>query len=80
MPCHALVDMNSHRRVVAVGLNPAFASVQQVMTPNPITVRVDDSAMEALGIMMGRHFRHLPVSVQWPRDKKLISHVSCVIG
>lgn len=49
------------RRVVAVGVDPASTAVREVMTPNPTSVRSDDSAMEALGIMIERHFRHLPV-------------------
>ncbi|CAN0525327.1 unnamed protein product, partial [Laminaria digitata] len=49
------------RRVVAVGVDPDVTAVSEVMTPNPTSVSTDDSAMEALGIMVERHFRHLPV-------------------
>lgn len=52
-----------HRRVVAVGVDPHSTAASDVMTPNPTTVLTEDSAMEALGIMLGRHFRHLPVSI-----------------
>jgi len=47
--------------VVAVGVDPNTTAASDVMTPNPTTVLSEDSAMEALGIMLGRHFRHLPV-------------------
>ncbi|CAN0532478.1 unnamed protein product, partial [Ectocarpus sp. 8 AP-2014] len=49
------------RRVVAVSVDPNSTAASEVMTPNPTTVLSEDSAMEALGIMLGRHFRHLPV-------------------
>lgn len=47
---------------MAAGLNPKITPVREVMTANPTTVRSDGGAMEALGIMIDRHFRHLPVS------------------
>lgn len=56
-PGHGL----SSRRVVAVSVDPNTTAASEVMTPNPTTVLTEDSAMEALGIMLGRHFRHLPV-------------------
>lgn len=56
-----MVDVDPHRRVVAVGVDPHSTTASDVMTHNPTTVLTEDSAMEALGIMLGRHFRHLPV-------------------
>lgn len=52
---------NAIRRVVALNVDPNSALVSEVMTPNPTSVYAEDSAMEALGIMLERHFRHLPV-------------------
>ncbi|CAM9486599.1 unnamed protein product, partial [Hapterophycus canaliculatus] len=49
------------RRVVAMGVDPDATAASDVMTPNPTTVLTEDSAMEALSIMLARHFRHLPV-------------------
>ncbi|CAN0047556.1 unnamed protein product, partial [Choristocarpus tenellus] len=49
------------RRVVAKRVDPETTPVSTVMTSNPHCVSMDDSAMEALGIMVDRHFRHLPV-------------------
>jgi CBS domain-containing protein len=31
------------------------------MTPNPLTVRPDNTLEDCMGIMMQKHFRHLPV-------------------
>lgn len=42
-------------------MNPATTLISEVMTPHPTLVRMDDSAMDCLGIMIERHFRHLPV-------------------
>lgn len=61
----------SRRRVVAVGVDPHSTAASDVMTHNPSTVLSEDSAMEALGIMLGRHFRHLPV-----RGIRGVIHVS----
>lgn len=55
--------MLQSRRVVAKSVNPNITMVKEVMTPNPVSVSSEDSAMEALGIMLERHFRHLPVSI-----------------
>lgn len=52
------------RRVVAKSVNPNSTIVKEVMTPNPISVSSEDGAMEALGIMLEKHFRHLPVSIK----------------
>ena len=61
-PCCAVaVGVAPCRRVVAVGVDPHSTAASDVMTHNPTTVLTEDSAMEALGVMLGRHFRHLPV-------------------
>lgn len=51
---------------MAVGVDPNNTLVSEVMTPNPTSVRTDDGAMEALGVMLERHFKHLPVSFPSP--------------
>ncbi|CAN0164528.1 unnamed protein product, partial [Chrysoparadoxa australica] len=56
-----VTDNDMTRRVVAKGIDPE-ATVDAVMTSNPKCVHMDDSAMEALGVMVERHFRHLPVT------------------
>lgn len=54
--------MKCKRRVVAKGLRASTTPVSEVMTANPTMVRMDDKALDCLGIMIERHFRHLPVS------------------
>lgn len=44
-------------------LDPAWTTVALVMTPNPTCVKATDGALDALAIMIDRHFRHLPVSL-----------------
>lgn len=47
--------------MVAKGLRASTTPVTEVMTANPTMVRMDDKALDCLGIMIERHFRHLPV-------------------
>ncbi|MDX2101989.1 MAG: CBS domain-containing protein [Alphaproteobacteria bacterium] len=49
-------------RVVAKHLDPDTTLVGQVMTPEPMTIRPDDTAAKALHLMHERGFRHLPVT------------------
>ena len=49
------------RRVVAEGKDPRSLRVGDVMTPNPLTVRPDDSLDFAMDLMKQHGFRHLPV-------------------
>ena len=46
---------------MAAGVDCELCEVGSVMTANPTCVTVQDSAMEALGMMAERGFRHLPV-------------------
>ena len=48
-------------KVCAKGLDPKSVKLKDVMTPNPITVREDTPALQALEIMMNFGFRHLPI-------------------
>lgn len=49
------------RRVVAADRDPAATRLSQVMTPDPDTLRPDDTAAEALQRMRAKGYRHLPV-------------------
>ncbi len=49
------------RRVIAAGLDPKTTAVEEVMTPDPVTVTQETSLEEALEIMVTRDFRHLPI-------------------
>ena len=53
-------DTDIVRRVVAKHLDHSSA-IEEVMTPNPTCVEMSDSALDALGMMIDNHFRHLPV-------------------
>jgi CBS domain-containing protein len=48
-------------RVVAVGRNPAYTAVAEVMTPNPRAVPVDETMEECVFLMNEFGFRHLPI-------------------
>jgi signal-transduction protein with cAMP-binding, CBS, and nucleotidyltransferase domain len=56
-----LTDTDITRRVVAKFVDTALSTVDEVMTPFPTCVAMEDSAMDALTIMLENHFRHLPV-------------------
>ncbi len=51
-------------RVMARHLNPEATLLSEVMTRNPLSVRRDAAAIEALRIMRDGGFRHLPVVEQ----------------
>jgi CBS domain-containing protein len=48
-------------RVIAAGLNPDTATVADIMTANPDTLAPDDTASDAIRMMISRNYRHLPV-------------------
>ena len=48
-------------RVVAAGKDPGSVVRSEVMTRDLMTAREDQSLVEALDIMFGNRFRHLPV-------------------
>lgn len=57
-----ITDNDLTRRVIAVSIDPSSSEVNKVMTKNPKCVKSNDSAIEALGLMVENHFRHLPVT------------------
>ncbi|MCU1300267.1 MAG: putative signal-transduction protein with domain [Candidatus Sulfotelmatobacter sp.] len=59
-------------RVVAVGRQPAYTAVSEVMTPNPRAVKLDETVEECLFIMEEFGFRHLPI-VEGKELKGLVS-------
>ena len=48
-------------KVVGPGLNAATVEIREVMEDDPVSVTAATRRSEALGLMMERHFRHLPV-------------------
>lgn len=51
------------RRVVHTGRKSASTHLADVMTPHPVTMMTDNSAIEALRLMWDCGFEHLPVVV-----------------
>lgn len=60
-------------RVVARGLNADAATVGEVMTRDPDTLRPEDKPMQALEMMRDRGYRHLPVCND---DKAVVAMLS----
>ncbi|CAM9171877.1 unnamed protein product [Discosporangium mesarthrocarpum] len=73
-----ITDNDYARRVVAQRVDPETALVSSVMTPSPFCVGMNDSAMEALGIMIDRHFRHLPVTDSSGAVSSVLSISKCL--
>ncbi|MEQ9694961.1 CBS domain-containing protein [Shimia sp. SDUM112013] len=63
-----LVGIVSERDIVFRGVGQGLASdtatAAQVMTPDPVTVDMDDAISDALAAKLGDKFRHLPVMDQ----------------
>ncbi|MBR9844264.1 MAG: CBS domain-containing protein [Rhodobacteraceae bacterium] len=61
----ALVGILSERDIVFKGTAAALPSdttpVSEIMTPDPVTVDIDDKVSDALAAKLGDAFRHLPV-------------------
>jgi CBS domain-containing protein len=49
------------RKVVLNGKSSKDTFVREIMTPSPVTIRLDTTVDEAMRIMTGRRIRHLPV-------------------
>ena len=48
-------------RAVAENLPLDTTEVRQIMTPDPVTISIDDAISDSLAAQLGRGFRHLPV-------------------
>ncbi len=59
-------------RVVAAEKDPRAIQVREVMTPNPVTAKVDEEYYTALEKMQKHHCRHLPIV----KDGKAVGMVS----
>ncbi len=51
-------------KVLLPGLDAKESAVSQVMTRNPMTVKLDDPLEACMGLMAAKGFRHLPVLEQ----------------
>jgi CBS domain-containing protein len=47
--------------VLLEGRDARATAVSEIMTPDPMTVRLDDPLEACMGLMARRNFRHLPV-------------------
>jgi signal-transduction protein with cAMP-binding, CBS, and nucleotidyltransferase domain len=56
-----ITDNDITRRVVSQFVDPMITCVDAVMTKGPKCVQEDDSALDALEMMVDNRFRHLPV-------------------
>jgi CBS domain-containing protein len=56
-----ITDNDITRRVVSQFVDPMITCVDAVMTKSPKCVQEDDSALDALEMMVDNRFRHLPV-------------------
>jgi len=48
-------------KVLLPGLDAKQFQVKEVMTPDPVTVKLEDPIEACTGLMASRNFRHLPV-------------------
>ena len=48
-------------KVLLAHNNPTQVEVSNIMTPNPLTVKLSNSLEECMAIMVHKHIRHLPV-------------------
>jgi CBS domain-containing protein len=60
-------------RVVRPRLDPDRTQVRQVMTPDVISARRDMPYGDALQMMVGKHFRHIPVVDEHMRVTGMLS-------
>ncbi len=72
-----ITDTDITRRVIAEKLSPNVC-VKKAMTANPICVKMEDSAIDALGIMVERHFHHLPVTDNTGMVAGLLDMAKCL--
>jgi CBS domain-containing protein len=60
-PAGIFTERDVLRRVVDPAVDPGATRIGEVMTPDPITARLDMRLEDAMAIMTDRRFRHLPV-------------------
>ena len=59
--CGILSERDVIRRWMARGLVTEATQVFEIMTPNPISIGIQQSIADALSIMLDKGFRHVPV-------------------
>eukprot|EP01038_Epipyxis_sp_PR26KG_P006721 gene6721-9214_t len=73
-----ITDNDITRRVISQALDPATTIVNTVMTKNPRSVLMEDSALDALEMMVDNRFRHLPVLDQNGTAVGLLDIAKCM--
>jgi CBS domain-containing protein len=56
-----VTDHDIVERVVALGMSPAETMLLHIMTPDPLAIGIDDTALDALFAMRDNNTRHLLV-------------------
>jgi CBS domain-containing protein len=56
-----VTDHDIVERVVALGMSPAETMLLHIMTPDPLAIGIDDTALDALFAMRDNNTRHLVV-------------------
>ncbi|HET7171275.1 MAG TPA: CBS domain-containing protein [Gaiellales bacterium] len=59
-----VTDRDIAVRLVAEGRDPAQTTVQEIVSPDPVTVEPDTAIEDAIGVMSERAIRRLPVVEQ----------------
>lgn len=52
------------RKIILQGKSSKETAIKEVMTPNPITIGLNDSIDFCMQIMTDKHIRHLPIADQ----------------
>ncbi|OMJ14854.1 CBS domain-containing protein CBSCBSPB3 [Smittium culicis] len=65
-------------RVVAEGKSALETKVEDIITPDPITVNMQSLSIEALDIMVDKEFRHLPVCNEFGDVVGMLDIISCM--
>ena len=72
-PVGLITDRDLVTRILAVGKDPDMTKVEEVMTPDPQTVKEDDSIEKAIAAMRDGGFRRIPVTDE---EDKLVGLVT----
>ncbi|OLY78154.1 CBS domain-containing protein CBSCBSPB2 [Smittium mucronatum] len=65
-------------RMVAEGKSVSTTLVEDIVTPDPVTVTMQSLSIEALDIMVEKGFRHLPVSDEFGDIVGMLDILSCM--
>lgn len=75
-----LSERDYMQKVILKGLRSHSTLVQDIMTPNPITVNPTDSLVSCLEMITKHRFRHLPVKDEHGKLIGLVFALCCFIN